>query len=131
MLGNAAMIAVLLAPTANIARHDDHRIGANAVRWSIVMPWSPSRSDFKRTSPMAGRSSAPCARSRRTRSWSGSRTPATCRAVLAPARAAAGAATPQRLGVGAIQPEWRHRPFRLVRAETGAVHEELDCRGLL
>src|SRR5262245_35121462 len=48
MLGNAAMIAVLLAPTANIARHDDHRIGANAVRWSIVMPWSPSRSDFKR-----------------------------------------------------------------------------------
>jgi hypothetical protein len=33
MLGKAAMIAVLLAPTANIARHDDHRIGANAVRW--------------------------------------------------------------------------------------------------
>src|SRR5262245_41812684 len=45
MLGNAAMIAVLLAPTANIARHDDHRIGANGVRWSIVTPWSPSRSD--------------------------------------------------------------------------------------
>src|SRR4029450_11749238 len=76
MLGSAAMIAVLLAPTANIARHDDHRIGGNGVRGSIVTPWIPSRSDFKRTSPMAGRSSAPCARSRRTRSWSGSRTPA-------------------------------------------------------
>jgi hypothetical protein len=32
MFGKAAMIAVLLAPTANIARHDDPRIGANAVR---------------------------------------------------------------------------------------------------
>jgi hypothetical protein len=28
MLGNAAMIAVLLAPTASIARQDDHRTAA-------------------------------------------------------------------------------------------------------
>jgi hypothetical protein len=29
MLGSAAMMAVLLAPTASIARHDDHRTDAN------------------------------------------------------------------------------------------------------
>jgi hypothetical protein len=29
MFGKAAMIAVLLAPTASIARHDDHRTNAN------------------------------------------------------------------------------------------------------
>ena len=33
MSGKAAMIAVLLAPTASIARHDDHRTDANPVRW--------------------------------------------------------------------------------------------------
>jgi hypothetical protein len=33
MLGKAAMIAVLLAPTASIARHDGHRTDANPVRW--------------------------------------------------------------------------------------------------
>jgi hypothetical protein len=33
MLGKAAMIAVLLAPMANIARHDDHKIGLNRIRW--------------------------------------------------------------------------------------------------
>jgi hypothetical protein len=32
MSGRAAMIAVLLAPTASIARHDDHRTDANPVR---------------------------------------------------------------------------------------------------
>jgi hypothetical protein len=34
MSGKAAMIAVLLAPTASMARHDDHRTdtGANPVR---------------------------------------------------------------------------------------------------
>jgi hypothetical protein len=31
MFGKAAMIAVLLAPTASIARHDDHRTDANPV----------------------------------------------------------------------------------------------------
>jgi hypothetical protein len=31
MFGKAAMIAVLLAPTASIARHDDHR--TEPVRW--------------------------------------------------------------------------------------------------
>src|SRR4029450_7027724 len=60
MLGNAAMIAMLLAPTANIARHDDHRIGANRVRWSIVTPWSPSRSDFKRRHTGSGSGVAYC-----------------------------------------------------------------------
>jgi hypothetical protein len=33
MLGKAAIIAVLLAPTASIARHDDHRIATDPVRW--------------------------------------------------------------------------------------------------
>ena len=33
MSGRAAMMAVLLAPTASIARHDAHRIGADPVRW--------------------------------------------------------------------------------------------------
>jgi hypothetical protein len=32
MLGKAAMIAVLLAPTASIARHDDHRTEAKPLR---------------------------------------------------------------------------------------------------
>jgi hypothetical protein len=32
MFGKAAMIAVLLMPTASIARHDDHRIDLDAVR---------------------------------------------------------------------------------------------------
>jgi hypothetical protein len=36
MLGKAAMIAVLLAPTASIARHDDHRTAAKPVRWFNV-----------------------------------------------------------------------------------------------
>jgi hypothetical protein len=33
IVGKAAMIAVPLAPTASIARHDDHRTDANPVRW--------------------------------------------------------------------------------------------------
>src|SRR5262249_61599804 len=33
MVGNAAMIAVLLAPTASVARHDDQRTDANPDRW--------------------------------------------------------------------------------------------------
>src|SRR5215467_2959980 len=36
MLGKAAMIAVLLAPTASIARHDDHSTEANSARWRNV-----------------------------------------------------------------------------------------------
>src|SRR5262249_60082462 len=36
MLGKAAMIAVLLAPTASIARHDDHSTAAKPVRWFNV-----------------------------------------------------------------------------------------------
>ena len=32
MLGKAAMIAVLLAPTASIARHEDHKTEAKALR---------------------------------------------------------------------------------------------------
>src|SRR5262249_34194274 len=36
MLGRAAMIAVPLAPTASIAKHDDHRTEANPVRWFNV-----------------------------------------------------------------------------------------------
>jgi hypothetical protein len=36
MLGRAAMMAVLLAPTASIAKHDDHRTEANPVRWFNV-----------------------------------------------------------------------------------------------
>jgi hypothetical protein len=36
MVGKAAMIAVLLAPTASIARHDDHRTDAIPVRWFNV-----------------------------------------------------------------------------------------------
>ena len=34
------MIAVLLAPTASIARHDDHRTDANTVRWLNVGTYS-------------------------------------------------------------------------------------------
>jgi len=33
MLGKAAMIAVLLAPTASVARHDDQRTDANPDGW--------------------------------------------------------------------------------------------------
>ena len=36
MVGKAAMIAVPLAPTASIARHDDHRTDADPVRWFNV-----------------------------------------------------------------------------------------------
>src|ERR671935_127625 len=36
MLGNAAMIAVLLEPTASIARHDDHRTEAKPLHWFNV-----------------------------------------------------------------------------------------------
>jgi hypothetical protein len=36
MVGKAAMIAVLLAPTASIARHDDHSTDAIPVRWFNV-----------------------------------------------------------------------------------------------
>jgi len=38
MSGKAAMIAVLLAPTASIARHDDHRTDANTVRYLAMRP---------------------------------------------------------------------------------------------
>jgi hypothetical protein len=36
IVGNAAIIAVLLAPTASIARHDAHRTDANPVGWFNV-----------------------------------------------------------------------------------------------
>ena len=39
MVGKAAMIAVPLAPTASIARHDDHRSDANSVRWFIRLAY--------------------------------------------------------------------------------------------
>jgi hypothetical protein len=39
MVGKAAMIAVLLAPTASIVRHDDHSTDAIPVRWfNIAAP---------------------------------------------------------------------------------------------
>jgi hypothetical protein len=41
--GRAAMIAVLLAPTASIARHDDHRIVVNAARSRNVRRPAPRR----------------------------------------------------------------------------------------
>src|SRR5215813_5593794 len=41
MLGRAAMIAVPLAPTASIARHDDHRTAAKPVRWFNVAASRP------------------------------------------------------------------------------------------
>jgi hypothetical protein len=37
MLGKAAIIAVLLAPTASIARHDDHRTATDPVCWFKVL----------------------------------------------------------------------------------------------
>jgi hypothetical protein len=43
MLGKAAMIAVLLAPTASIARHDDHRTDAKPLRWFNVAASSGQR----------------------------------------------------------------------------------------
>jgi hypothetical protein len=43
MLGRAAMIAVLLAPTASIARHDDHRTEARRLRWFNVAASSGQR----------------------------------------------------------------------------------------
>src|SRR5262249_24429530 len=45
MLGKAAMIAVLLAPTASIARHDDHSTAAKPARWFNVAPVLPRRTD--------------------------------------------------------------------------------------
>jgi hypothetical protein len=43
MVGKAAMIAVPLAPTASIARHDDHRTDADPLRiWSSPRPASCS-----------------------------------------------------------------------------------------
>src|SRR5262249_32495786 len=47
MLGKAAMMAVLLAPTASIARHDGHRTAAKPVRWFNVAA-SPRRMDADR-----------------------------------------------------------------------------------
>jgi hypothetical protein len=44
MVGKAAMIAVPLAPTASIARHDDHRTDANPVRWFNLLSLSPTLS---------------------------------------------------------------------------------------
>jgi hypothetical protein len=49
MFGKAAMIAVLLTPTASIARHDDHRTDAKPVRWfkvaasSVAIPSNSKR----------------------------------------------------------------------------------------
>jgi hypothetical protein len=52
MFGRAAMIAVLLAPTASIARHDDHRTDANPVRCFNVAASSPRhRADETRPRP--------------------------------------------------------------------------------
>jgi hypothetical protein len=41
MFGKAAMIAVLLAPMASIARHDDHRTDAELARslTALRLPW--------------------------------------------------------------------------------------------
>jgi hypothetical protein len=47
MLGKAAMIAVLLMPTASIVRHDDHSTAAKPVRWFNVAA-SPRRMDDTR-----------------------------------------------------------------------------------
>src|SRR5215470_4826394 len=60
MLGSAAMIAVLLAPTASIARHDDHSTDANPARWlttpyffivarSFIQAAIPALADFSST----------------------------------------------------------------------------------
>src|SRR5262245_64349030 len=43
MLGKAAMIAVLLTPTASVARHDEHRTAANPFSWLNVAASSPRR----------------------------------------------------------------------------------------
>ena len=52
MLGKAAMIAVLLAPTASIARHADHSTDANPVRCFNVAASSPRhRADETRPRP--------------------------------------------------------------------------------
>jgi hypothetical protein len=49
MLGKAAMMAVLLAPTASIAKHDGHRTDANPVRWLTFSASSAGhREDEKR-----------------------------------------------------------------------------------
>jgi hypothetical protein len=48
MFGKAAMIAVLLAPTASIARHDDHKTGAKPVRWfNVASSTQLSAADLK------------------------------------------------------------------------------------
>src|SRR5947209_20436111 len=47
MLGKAAMIAVLLMPTASIVRHDDHSTAAKPARWFNVAA-SPRRMDDTR-----------------------------------------------------------------------------------
>jgi len=51
MVGKAAMIAVLLAPTASIARHDDHRTDAIPVRWFNVAAPSAQMSRKGMTPP--------------------------------------------------------------------------------
>src|SRR5262245_368349 len=43
MLGKAAMIAVLLTPTASVARHDEHRTDANPFSWLNVAASSSRR----------------------------------------------------------------------------------------
>src|SRR5262249_36931060 len=47
MLGKAAMIAVLLMPTASIVRHDDHRTAAKPVRWFNVAASSRRTDDTR------------------------------------------------------------------------------------
>src|SRR5262249_59584818 len=50
MLGNAAMIAVLLTPTASVARHDEHRTDANPFSWLNAVA-SSSRRRADRNAP--------------------------------------------------------------------------------
>src|SRR5262245_61886700 len=54
MLGKAAMIAVLLAPTASIAKHDDHSTAAKPVRWfNVALVLGRPRADDGGTAPRA------------------------------------------------------------------------------
>jgi hypothetical protein len=49
------MIAVLFAPIASIARHDDHRTGANTVGWfNGAASSAKHRADATRRGPLRG-----------------------------------------------------------------------------
>src|SRR5688500_12520580 len=84
MLGKAAMIAVLLAPTANIARHDDHKTGGTGDR-GINGVSSPDMGRFKHGQPRTAartfttRASSPMMRSKKTRGRSGMKRNLACR----------------------------------------------------